>query len=170
MQTSLHFRNQFIYDVSFSCSGFSFVDAFATTVYVTNKLLSSFLKDKSPLETLFRYATNYANFNSFSYRVYSYLRDYASNKLVPQSHSCIFFGYSSSYKGFCYLDPNSSRVFITRHAQFDEFHFPFSQMPSSTPANHLDVSNFLDGTSDVPSSRACSLPHGAICSPYASPR
>lgn len=119
-------------------------DAFTTAVFVINRIPTSILHDKSPFELLFGYAPNYVNFKLFGCRVYSYLRDYSGHKLVPRSYSCIFLGYISLHKSFYCLDPDTSRVYITRHAQFDELQFPFFGTPSSREPTSLDLSNFLE--------------------------
>ena len=77
------------------------------------------LENKSPYELLFSAIPHYANFRAFGCRVYPYLRDYSANKLSPRSTPCIFIGYSNQYKGYRCLDPSTSRIYKTRHAQFD---------------------------------------------------
>lgn len=136
-------------------STFLWFDAFATTVYVINRLPSSILHDSSPFQLLFVYVPNYAHFKPFGCRVFPYLQDYAANKLEPRSQPCIFLGYSSIYKGFRCFDPASSRVFTTRHDQFDEHYFPFSHELSSIWLSDLDVTIFLDATGASSSSTSC---------------
>lgn len=104
-------------------------DAFATAVFVINRLPTPLLSDKSPFEVLFGVVPNYANFKPFGCRVYPFLRDYAAHKLDLRSRPCIFLGYSSSHKGFRCLDLGSSQIFISRHARFDELFFPLSSSP-----------------------------------------
>ena len=53
-------------------------------------------------------------------------------------------GYSSSYKGFRCLDPTTSRLYITRQAQFDENYFPFLDTSQAQPISSLQFSNFLE--------------------------
>jgi hypothetical protein len=67
-----------------------------------------------------------------------------TNKFSPRSIPCIFMGYSSSHKGFRCLDPTTSRIYITRHAQFDEHHFPFHHTSQAQPMSSLQISNFLE--------------------------
>lgn len=62
----------------------------------------------------------------FGCQVYPYLRDYSAHKLAPRSISCIFIGYNAQYKVYKCLDPSTSRIYITRHARFNELSFPFS--------------------------------------------
>lgn len=96
------------------------VDAFSLAAYIINRLPSPVLDGKSPFEVLFSCKPSYSNFRAFAFRVYPYLRDYAANKLRLRSLPCIFLGYSPQYKGYKCLDPTTSRIFITRHARFDE--------------------------------------------------
>lgn len=121
-------------------------DAFATAVYVINRLPSSVLDNKSPYELLFHYAPNYVIFKPFGCRVFSFLRDYAANKLSPRSHPCIFLGYSSAHKGFWCFDLVFAKVLTTRYAQFYEQVFPFSSQADSL-LKDLSVSIFLDHSS-----------------------
>lgn len=65
-------------------------DAFATAVYVINRLPSSALHDKSPFELLFGSIPNYLNFKSFDCRVYPFLRDYDEHKLCTSQSSLHF--------------------------------------------------------------------------------
>lgn len=53
-------------------------DAFATIVFVINRLPSVVLHDKSPFDLLFGSFSNYANFMPFGCHVYAFLRDYVS--------------------------------------------------------------------------------------------
>lgn len=48
------------------------------------------------------------------------------------------------HKGYHCLDPSTSRVDVTRHAQFDEFFFPFAQQTGSTPLKDLDYMSFIE--------------------------
>ncbi|GJW53128.1 retrovirus-related pol polyprotein from transposon RE1 [Tanacetum coccineum] len=82
---------------------------------------------------------NYTNFHAFGCLVYLYLRDYLAHKLAPRSIPCVFIGYNPQYKGYKCLDPDSSRIYITRHARFDEVTFPFASTANpnalSTPSS-----------------------------------
>ena len=77
-------------------------------------------------------------------RVYPYLRDYMPNKLSPRSMPCIFLDYISAHKGFRYLDPATTKLYITRHAQFDETHFPTIPSSQAQPLSSIPISNFLE--------------------------
>ena len=105
------------------------VDAFSTAAYIISWLPTPLHGGKSPFELLYSYSPYYDNFHPFCCHVYPYLRDYMSNKLSPHSIPCIFFCYSSAHKGFCCLNPATTKLYITRHAQFDETHFLLSLAP-----------------------------------------
>ncbi len=120
------------------------VDAFSTAAYIINQLSIPLLGGKSPFELLYGSSPNYENFHPFGCRVYPCLRDYMPNKFSPRSIPCIFLGYSPSHKGFRCLDLTTSRIYITRHAQFDETHFPFLDTSQAQPISSLQFSNFLE--------------------------
>lgn len=120
------------------------VEAFSTAVYTINRLPSSSLQGISPFEALFGTSPNYGNFHPFGCRVYPCLRDYATNKFSIRSRPCIFVGYCSNHKGFRCFDPVTSRVYITRHAKFDELVFLFAGHASPSQLSQLDVSIFLE--------------------------
>lgn len=122
------------------------VEAFSTAVHIIKRLSSFVLQDKSNYEVLLSVLPAYDNFHVFGYRVFPCLRDYAANKFSPHSIPCIFMCYSSSHKSFRCLDPISSRVYISRHAQFDEDFFPFSDnvVAQARPLNELEFSAFLE--------------------------
>ena len=61
-----------------------------------------------------------------------------------------FFCYHTSYKGFRCLDPVSHRVFITRHARFNENVFPFSSSSMQPSSAISDFIVFHDPTSSHP--------------------
>ncbi|GJV19273.1 retrovirus-related pol polyprotein from transposon TNT 1-94 [Tanacetum coccineum] len=96
------------------------VDAFSSATYIINRLPTKLLGNHSPFELLYSRLPNYTNFRAFGCLVYPYLRDYSAHKLAPRSIPCVFIGYNPQYKGYKCLDPDSSRIYITRHARFDE--------------------------------------------------
>ncbi|KAK9075210.1 hypothetical protein SSX86_003531 [Deinandra increscens subsp. villosa] len=124
------------------------VEAFSTAVFVINRLPSKILSNKSPFHMLFSQNPRYENFRVFGCRVFPYLRDYTDHKLAPRSLPCIFFGYSSQHKGFKCFEPTTNRVFITRHARFDEQTLPFVNNTTSD-FHRLEISKFQDDTFDT---------------------
>lgn len=142
-------------------------------MYIINRLSSRILNGSSPFELLFHCSPNYEKFHPFGCRVYTCLRDYASNKFSPRSSPCIFLGYSCSYKGFRCLDPSTSRIYIMRHAQFDETLFPFSGLPSSITQRDLEYFSFdepevvVSNSSSPPAEVVVSSPRSNSRSPPA---
>ncbi|KAK6781838.1 hypothetical protein RDI58_019634 [Solanum bulbocastanum] len=162
------------------------VDVFSSAVYIINRLPTKVLNNKSPFELLFFERPNYHNFKVYGCQVFPYLRDYADHKLSSRSLPCIFIGYSSQYKGYRCLDPATSRIYVTRHARFDEHSLPFSRTTSSKDLNSLQLATFLESlsmpqesstvTDPSPSSASLHLPsscppccdayHSDISTPY----
>ncbi|KAJ0836346.1 putative RNA-directed DNA polymerase [Helianthus annuus] len=120
------------------------VEAFSTATYIINRLPSGVLDNKSSFEILFSTQPTYPNFRVFGCRVYPYLRDYAPNKLAPRSIPCIFMGYATQYKGYKCLDPQSSRMYVTRHARFNETSFPYDNNSSSSDLTTLLLSTYQE--------------------------
>ncbi|KAK9060122.1 hypothetical protein SSX86_020826 [Deinandra increscens subsp. villosa] len=118
------------------------VDAFSTATYTINRLPTKVLGNKSPFEVIYNRRPVYDNFRTFGCQVFPYLRDYAAHKLAPRSLACIFMGYCSQYKGYKCLEPLSSRVYITRHARFNESMFPFSG-ENTTSKIALELTTFI---------------------------
>lgn len=133
------------------------VHTFHSAVYIINHLPTRVLQNKSPFEALFSQAPSYDHFRLFGCRVYPYLRDYVDHKLSPRSLPCIFLGYFVQYKGYLCLEPVSSRIYVTRHAKFDEFSFPFCGSSSPASLNGLLLVTFQDDT-------PCSQPSSSITS------
>ena len=123
------------------------IHAFRSAVHIINRLPTRVLNNKSPFEVLFLRAPSYDHFRPFGCQVYPYLRDYAEHKLSPRSLPCIFLGYCAQYKGYECLDPDSSCVFITLHAKFDELFFPFGSTSTRASIHDLHLVAFFDDTS-----------------------
>ena len=107
------------------------VEAFFTSVFLINLLPSSVLPDnKSPYELLHQKAPVYTALRVFGCKCFPTLRPYMHNKLDPKSLPCVFLGYNEKYKGYrCYYPP-TGKVFINRHALFDENSFPYADIYS----------------------------------------
>ncbi|KAI3522941.1 hypothetical protein L1887_00993 [Cichorium endivia] len=117
------------------------------------------LANQSPFQILYARPPNYDNFRTFGCQVYPYLRDYSAHKLAPRSIPCIFLGYNSQYKGYKCYDPTSSRMYITRHARFNEVAFPFTNSANPLDFSKLDLCTFFDDApGSLPSQEAPSVP------------
>ncbi|KAL6327530.1 hypothetical protein AAG906_021620 [Vitis piasezkii] len=77
----------------------------------------------------------------------------------------LLYGSSPNYEnfdpfGFRCLNPTISRLCITRHAQFDETHFPFLTISQAQPLSSLQFSNFLEPSLPPPATLPSSpMPH-----------
>jgi hypothetical protein len=120
------------------------VEAFSSAVHIINRLPTKLLNHKSPFEILYAKTPNYNTFRAFGCRVFPCLRDYSDHKLAPRSIPCIFIGYNSQYKGFKCLDPTTSRIYISRNAQFNESLFPFKSQPIDEITQQLTLATFLE--------------------------
>lgn len=54
------------------------------------------------------------------------LHPYTAHKFEPRSLKCLFLG-NAAYKGYRCLCPPTGRIYISRHAIFDEDCFPFTK-------------------------------------------
>ena len=139
------------------------VDAFSTAVFTINRLPSPILDSLSPYETLFGKPPVYAEFHPFGCRVFPCLRDYAPHKFAPRSTACIFLGYSMSHRGFRCLDPSTQRIYITRHARFDELNFPFTNTSSSCDPTSLITCSFNElAVTAIPTAKRQNSPSSSI--------
>jgi len=68
--------------------------AFATTVYLINRMPTPTLNLSSPYEQIFASPPNYSKLKVFGCLCYPWLRPYTHHKLEPRSKPCVFFGYS----------------------------------------------------------------------------
>ena len=80
------------------------VEAFSTVVFLINRLPSSSLDGKTPYEILFGKSPNYSLLCTFGCICFLYFKNYTPYKLSLKYAPCVFLGYSTLHKGFCYLD------------------------------------------------------------------
>jgi hypothetical protein len=89
-------------------------EAFLTSVFLINRLLTPVLAHASPIELLFRSKPDYSFLMIFGCACWPNLRPYNSHKLSFRSKQCVFLGYSSHHKGYKCLDISTGRVYISR--------------------------------------------------------
>ncbi|GAA0171887.1 hypothetical protein LIER_25821 [Lithospermum erythrorhizon] len=131
-------------------------DAFATSVYLINKLPTKVLGYISPYQMSISRSPTYLFLKVFGCQCFPYLRPYNKYKFQYRSILCIFTGYSPQYKGYQCLHLPTGRVYISRHVVFDESIFPFTQDALST--NSSSLSSNSNSYSITPSSLVV-LPH-----------
>lgn len=109
------------------------VEAFRTATYLTNRLPSKVIGNDTPLKRLFGIDPDYNFLKPFGCACFPFLRRYNTHKLHFRSKECIFLGYSLNHKGYQCLNPNTNRVYITRHVVCDELVFPFARCTNNSP-------------------------------------
>ena len=95
----------------------------STTTHMINRLPTLLLHNKSPWEVLFKYKLDLLHLRTFGYTCFPLLRPYNKHKLHPHITPCIFLSYSAYSKGYICLDPNTFRIYISRHVLFNESNF-----------------------------------------------
>lgn len=112
--------------------------AFATAIYLINRLPSSPLSFETPYAKLFQTQPNYTKLRTFGSLCFPWLRPYSANKLEKRSLPCVFLGYSLTQSAYLCLDPTSGRIYTSRHVRFNENEFPFPKL--SAAPNHSSSS------------------------------
>lgn len=116
--------------------------AFATAVFLINRMPTPLLANQSPYLKLFHQPPNYSKLRTFGCLAYPWLRPYAQNKLEKRSLPCVFIGYSLTQSAYHCLDPTTGRIYTTRHVRFNETQFPYTSLtkpnidPQPAPPNH----------------------------------
>ncbi|CAE6075150.1 unnamed protein product [Arabidopsis arenosa] len=103
--------------------------AFATAVYLINRMPTDVLQGVSPYAKLFQQPPNYLKLRVFGCLCFPWIRPYTTNKLENRSTPCAFLGYSLTQSAYLCLDIKTDRIYTSRHVQFVETSFPFA--PSS---------------------------------------
>ena len=147
--------------------------AFATAVYLINRMLTPVLGNESPYVKLFGQPPNYLKLRIFGCLCFPWLRPYTAHKLDNRSVPCVLLGYSLSQSAYLCLDRATGRVYTSRHVQFAESSFPFlTTSPSVTPPSDPPLSQDTRPvsvpllarplTTAPPSSPSCSAPHRSL--------
>ena len=105
--------------------------AFATAVYLINRMPKVNLQSHSSYERLFQKSPNSHNLRVFGCLCYPWLHPYAAHKLDPWSSACLFLGYSLTQSAFICFDLSTHNLLISRHVKFIEHDFPY---PASSPS------------------------------------
>ena len=119
-------------------------EAYMTVVYLINRLPTTSLDNKSPLEVLVKQIPNYNTLKFFGSACYPNLRPYNRHKMEFRSMECNFLGYRLNHKGYKCVD-KSKRIYISRDVVFNEEHFPFKTQVTST-GNNLHKSSSLSNS------------------------
>jgi hypothetical protein len=141
------------------------VGSFLTSIYLINRLPTPVLKNQSPFSKLFNRSPDYTILRTFGCLCFPLLWPYANHKLPFRSKPCILLGYAANQKGYCCLEPQSHKIYISRHVVFDETVFPAkgtslsqgSCQVTATPGNslvmipsHVPIKHFHSTTPSTP--------------------
>ncbi|KFK44388.1 hypothetical protein AALP_AA1G251100, partial [Arabis alpina] len=138
--------------------------AFATAVYLINRLPTPVLHMQSPFQKLFGTDPNYDKLRVFGSACYPWLRPYNRHKLEDKAAQCAFMGYSPTQSAYYCLHIPTGRMYVSRHVQFDEGTFPFANLKLKAPPTITfdEERNWDSHTTLVPSTVVPSLgPHPA---------
>jgi histone deacetylase 1/2 len=98
--------------------------AFKIIIFLINCLSSSTVKHKPPRELVFSFLPSLDFLQVFGCSYCPLLSPLGRSKLEYKSVYCIFLGYSAKHKGYCCLESHFGYLFISRHVNFNELHFP----------------------------------------------
>jgi hypothetical protein len=107
-------------------------EAILTAAYLINRMPSSVLNFKTPLECLpsvFRTTTLLPRV--FGCVCFVHAPHPSGGKLGPKAHKCVFIGYSPTQKGYKCYDPHSRNFFVSMDVSFWE---TVAFFPPSTPS------------------------------------
>ena len=98
---------------------------FRNIVFLINRLPTSVFGYKSPHEVIFGSTAAYDFLRVFGCSCYPLFTPFGRSKLGFKSTWYVFLGYSNNHKGYLYLEPQTNRLYISRHVKFNESQFPY---------------------------------------------
>lgn len=111
---------------------YSWVKAFALATFLINRLSTTTLDLQSPFFKLYRTYTDYRFLRVFGSKYYPYIWDTKQKKIYPKTLLCAFLGHNDKHRGYkcyhpltCPYHPLTCHTYISHHAVFDEYTFPY---------------------------------------------
>lgn len=142
-KASTYCRNKLVLLAYASLPFTYWVKAFKIAAHLINMLSSPTIHNQTPHFKVYNCESDYKFLKVFSCKYWPNIRLYLSYKLHFRSVSCLFLGYSPSYKGYQHLDLQTNRLYISRDVQFNEASFPlYRDRPKSLPSNHSKIMPF----------------------------
>jgi hypothetical protein len=108
-------------------------EALSYAIYIQNKSLHRYVKDKTPYEAWSSLKPEVTHFYIFYSCAWARIPSKKRKALDPQSIECIFVGYPDSVKGYRLIDLSLDRLIIERNVQFKESVSHVPQQP------HVDI-------------------------------
>lgn len=109
--------------------------AFASAVYLINRMLTPVLSLNSPYSLLLQIQPNYSKLKIFGSLCFPWLRPHRNHKLETRLTQCVFLGYSLTQSAYLCYDPTSKRLYVSRHVRFVEDNFPFLSLTNSSSSS-----------------------------------
>lgn len=136
--------------------------AFLTAEYLINRMPSLTINFSNLYEQIFHRQPNYLKLKVFGCLCYPWIKPYNSHKLESTSKPCVFLGYSNSQSAYFCLDPNTSRVYVSRHVKFVENVFPFNHLTPQESSTH-DCNMVSSTTPSITPLTTCATRYAIIC-------
>ncbi|KAK1432035.1 hypothetical protein QVD17_08921 [Tagetes erecta] len=147
------------------------VEALHTAAYLHNILPTKRLNFNTPTFALFHCHPTYDHLRVLGCACYPNMSATQPHKLHPRSVQCIFLGYPPNFRGYRCFDPQTGKVYISRHVEFDESTFPFPTIVPSTSYTFLDEDPITLPTYQFPSTSSPIPPQIPVThhTPYSPP-
>jgi hypothetical protein len=102
--------------------------AFATVIYLINRMPTTTLQNLSPYAVIFQHSPNYEKLHNFGCLCYPWFCPYTAHKLNPRSKPYIFLGYSLSQSAYVCFELKSFKIIVSRHVSFIKHIFPYHSL------------------------------------------
>ena len=106
-------------------------EAVLTSVYLINRIPTSHNSGVSPYARLFGHTPEYSHLRVFGSTCFVLRPHVERTKLSSRTAICVFLGYGDGQKGYRCYNPESKKLYVSRHVFFLE-HIPFFSLPSSS--------------------------------------
>lgn len=104
-------------------------DCVLTAAYLTNRLPTPLLHNKTTFEILQKYSPTYTTLRVFGCLAFAHNNSPHSDKLNPRGIPCAFIGYPATQKGYRLLNLFTHEVFVSRDIKWYEHILPYTLNP-----------------------------------------
>lgn len=104
--------------------------------YITNRLPSHLLGNKTPYEVLHTALPDYTHMKCFGCFVVMASNEKTNHdKMNPRGLPCVFLGYPQTQRGYKLLDLRTNKLFVSRNVKFYETIYPYKIFHNTTQTN-----------------------------------